>query len=270
MKLQTEVLKKQNHKLFLLIYKYSALELRRNMIGILLLFLIPVLFLSTAYLTASYESLPVKLFFFDKTEAIILTQKKISLVFMGAAVAGFLSAFYASTLFYNDRLYFKYCASMGMEPIRFAVSRFSFFVTLAVFLTLFISFILGGILTVNQPLNMFFGFLLLEIIYGAYGGIAGLLSKDYLVALLLILLLVNFDAGWLQNPVFYTNAQSIEIIRWLPAFYPCQLLFTSIFTEQTNAYSYLFGGIYTAVFVSILFIIIFLNMKSVYRKINGV
>lgn len=263
-------MKKQNQSsnLFLLLYKQTSIELWRNKIGVLLLFLIPALFLGVAVWTAGEGTLPIRLYFYKKTQVLLLTQKNISLVFMAAAVNGFLSAFYANILFHQDFHYFKYCASMGMPPYYFAASRFSFFITLIVLLALFITIIIQIVLPINQLMMMLFGFILLGVIYGAYGGIVGVLCKDYLVALLLIVLLVNFDAGWLQNPVFYSYAQETELIHWLPAFYPCQLLFSSIFTEAANGWSCILSGSYALIFISVLLFIVFQQMKSVYKCIQ--
>ena len=144
--------------LLFLIYKYSARELWRNKIAVLLLFLIPALFLGVAVWTAGEGTLPILLYFLKKKQILMLTQQNISLIFMAAAVNGFLCAFYANILFHQDLNYFRYCASMGMPPHYFVAARFSLFFTLIVLLSLFILIIILLVLPINQLILAFAGF----------------------------------------------------------------------------------------------------------------
>ena len=48
-----------------------------------------------------------------------------------------------------------------------------------------------------------------------------------------IVLLANIDAGWLQNPIYYADAQNTEIIRALPAYFPSQISMVAAFSDHS-------------------------------------
>ena len=77
---------------FWMLYRLTSLELLRNRFGLILLLIIPVLFLAVVEGTTGQGSLPVKLYFFHSIVPLLLPAKEISLVFMAAAVSGFLTA----------------------------------------------------------------------------------------------------------------------------------------------------------------------------------
>jgi hypothetical protein len=83
-----------------------------------------------------------------------------------------------------------------------------------------------------------------------------------------VVLLANIDAGWLQNPVFYSTSQETEVIRWLPAFFPCQFIFSSVFSEKFNLWALLMSLIYASFLFAALFIAVLIKIKGVYRGNN--
>ncbi|MGB2906872.1 MAG: hypothetical protein WBB73_07215 [Candidatus Aminicenantaceae bacterium] len=251
---------------FRMLYRLTSLELLRNRFGLLLLFFIPVLFLAVVEGTTGQGSLPIKLYFFHSSISLLLPAKEISLVFMAAAVSGFLTAYYAVLLFQQDFYYYRYCVSLSLSPRIFALSRFSFFFTLVAGLAALVLAVLAFMLPLRQVGAAFAGFLLLGTVYGAYGGAVGLLSKDHMVAILLIALLANLDAGWLQNPVFYSSAQQGGFIRWLPAFYPCQFIFSALFAGRINAWALLMSLLYSLALLALLFGAVRYRLKGVYHE----
>jgi hypothetical protein len=263
-------LKKQKDKttVFFLLYRLTALELLRNKLGLLLLFVIPAIFLAVVEWTSGEGLLPIKLYSLKQIDTLFLDQREISLVFMSAAVGGFLMSYYAILLFQQDFEYFRYCISMGLSPKTFLVSRFGFFFTLTTVLAAFITLIMRGMMHFRNVPAALAGFILLGLIYGAYGGFVGILTKDFMVAILFVVLLANIDAGWLQNPVFYSTSQETEVIRWLPAFFPCQFIFSSVFSEKFNLWALLMSLIYASFLFAALFIAVLIKIKGVYRGNN--
>lgn len=254
--------------MFLLLYRLTALELLRNKLGLLLLFVIPSIFLAVVEWTSGEGLLPIKLYSFKQIDTLFLDQREISLVFMSAAVGGFLMSYYAILLFQQDFEYFRYCISMGLSPKTFLFSRFGFFFTLTTALAAFITLLMRGMMHFRNVPAALAGFILLGLIYGAYGGIVGILTKDFMVAILFVVLLANIDAGWLQNPVFYSTSQETEVIRWLPAFFPCQFIFSSVFSEKLNLWALLMSLIYASLLFAVLFIAILIKIKGVYHGNN--
>ncbi len=100
-----------------LVMRQSALELWRNPLGLVLLGVIPAVFIGMIVWTASENSIPLKVFFGEETVSLVLlTQRQIGLVFVCAAVSGFLAAYYALILFHKDFGYFRFCVFMGLSP----------------------------------------------------------------------------------------------------------------------------------------------------------
>ncbi len=241
----------------------TSLELLRNRLGLLLLILIPSIFLAVVKWTSGQSDIPIKIFFRDHTEAMLISQYDVSLVFMSAAVCGFLTSYYAMILFHQNFPFFRYCIAMGMAPRVYMTARFGFFMVVVILLALFITLIMSTMSSFEHGFAILIGLILLGIIYGAYGGIVGLVCKDFMVGFLVVVLLANLDAGWLQNPVFYSSAQEIEIIRWLPSHFPCQFIFAGAFTDQINYWAGFKSLIYGVGLSALL-------MIAVYWKVRGV
>ncbi len=93
------------------------------------------------------------------------------------------------------------------------------------------------------------GFILIGYVYGCYGLLVGAVFRSELEGILLIVLLTNIDVGWLQNPIFYSEAQNKAIIRWLPAFFPSQSSMISAFTDHSIWKSVLLSICYGSIFL---------------------
>lgn len=131
------------------------------------------------------------------------------------------------------------------------------------FVLSFITTVLVGFLfSFQNIIPLFMGLMFLGFIYGAYGGVIGLLSKDFIVGILFIVLLANLDAGWLQNPVFYTYAQDAFLIHCLPSHYPCQFIFAGVFANKINFHALLMRLPYAALFSSLLFIVVNIKIRG--------
>lgn len=245
-----------------LVFRLSAAELWRNPLGLVLLAVIPAVFVGMILWTSSESSMPMKLFFGDETVQIWLTQRQVGLVFVCAAVSGFLAAYYALVLFHNDLAYFRYCAFMGLSPVLFTVARFAAFAGVTTTLAAVTTAGLSNVTELERPFGVFAGYLLINVIYGAYGGTVGVLSRSFMPALLLIVLLADLDAAWLQNPVYYSAAQESAVIRWLPAYHPSQLVFAAAFTDRVNPAS--LGGalLWSAVMITTLILAVSWRMRG--------
>ena len=238
------------------IFLLSAREAWRNKAGFILMVAIPAIFLGAVELTAGKGYVPVKLYFLEETLQVTLTVRHVCMVFGAAGVCGFLSAYYALILFHQDFDYFRYCAFSGMPRTGFLAGRFGFFLVVVVILAAATTLLTMILVHVNDPPGMFAGFVLLGLVYGAIGGIIGMVSRDFLVAFLCVAILADIDAAWLQNPVYYTAGQDLGIIRWLPAFYPCQQIFAAAFTVDFNLLAVLGSGAYGTVLLGVLLAVI--------------
>ncbi len=245
------------------VYRLSLRELLRNKLGLALLVLIPCIFIGIALATAGKIEIPIKLYLRGGVENLLLTQHDIMLVFITASVNGFLTAYFALLLFHRDFGYYRYCVFAGLPPAAFIAGRFAFFLTIAALLACMTTLINAHYVPLTKPVLVFFGFLFLGIIYGSFGSIIGSFSRDFLVAFLGIFLLTDLDAAWLQNPVYYSASQETEFLRWLPAHFPTQLIFTSAFTEKINGKALAGCSFYMLLSFGLLFILVGYRMGRV-------
>lgn len=248
------------------LFRLSFRELLRNRFGLVLLLLIPPVFLGVVDQTSGTDQMPIDLFFYQETKNIWLSQYDINLVFIASAVCGFLTAYYAILLFHRNFDYFRYCVGAGLSSNGFIAARFLFFLTVTLILSVLTGTLLSLFVDIEQVVQLLLGFMLMGTIYGAFGGIAGLLSKDLMVAILCIVLLANLDAGWLQNPVFYSSAQQTELIQWLPAFYPAQTIFAAAFTEEWNIKALIFSSLYAFILISLMTAIVHFKLRNVKKR----
>jgi hypothetical protein len=244
----------------------SLRELWRNKLGLVLLVVIPATFIAVVEWTAGRLPVPIKLFYAAETIRVVLPQKSITLVFASAAVTGFLMAYYSLVLYHQDFEYHRYGVFLGLRPGAFAGARFLLFLLLSGAVSLLITLTLGRLIEVQQPAAVFLGFLLTGITYGACGGIIGSLTRSFLPALLIAALLVDLDAAWLQNPVYYSWAQDSALIRSLPAYYPCQALFAAAFTPRGNPRAVLGALAYAGGLTAALFVIVSVRLRGVWRR----
>lgn len=244
-----------------LVFRLSGRELWRNPLGLVLLAVIPAVFVGMIVFTAGEKGLPLKMFFGDEAEIRWLTQRQVGLIFVSAAVSGFLAAYYALILFHGDLDYFRMCVFMGLDPVVFGLARFAAFLCVTAILAALTTLGIGQLTELYQPWGVFAGFFLVTVVYGAYGGLVGALSRNFMTSLLLIVLLADLDAAWLQNPVYYTAAQESEVIRWLPAYYPCQLVFSSAFTMRANLGALAGAGTWAVAMVCLLLVALRLRLR---------
>jgi hypothetical protein len=76
----------------------------------------------------------------------------------------------------------------------------------------------------------------------------------------------KIDIGWLQNPIYYADAQSKIIIRYLPAFYPAQVSMISAFTDHSILRPCLVSMIY-GIILLILALVVFWYKIRTYRQL---
>ncbi len=241
----------------------SVREAWRNKLGLLMFFLIPVLFLGLVQITAGEGYTSINLYYPGETLQIMLTIRHVCIVFAAAGLCGFLSSYYALTLFHQNFDYFRYCVFNGLRPAVFLAGRFAFLIVMILLLAAATTVLTGALVTITNYPMVFAGFVLIGIVYGACGGIAGTMIRDVLAAFLFIALLADLDAAWLQNPVYYTSGQNLGLIKWLPAFYPCQMIFAAGFTEDQNPDAIRGSILYAVGLLSVLLVIISLRLRGV-------
>ncbi|WP_242084895.1 hypothetical protein [Aestuariivivens sediminis] len=227
-----------------------------------LLLVIPAFFLSVVELTTSERFLPFQLASLDDDTFINISEKGISIIFFAVASTGFLVSFLALNIIQKNNAVNRRLVICGYNPIELLIS---FLLTLILVITLIAIYV--GILTsafypIDHIIPFIFGLFLIGFVYGSYGLVIGSLIKAELEGILMIVLLVNIDVGWLQNPLFYAEAQNQIIIKFLPAYFPSQTAIITAVTNHSATVATFYGILYGLAFLIFSMLIFFYKMKT--------
>lgn len=234
----------------------------RQKIVIILLLIIPAFFLTIVEFTTSDRMLPFQLASLDDEVFINISEKGISFIFFAVASSGFLVSFLALNLIQKNNTVNRRLIICGYHPIELLIS-----ILLALFLVVALIAIYVGILTnafytIDNLGRFILGLALIGFVYGSYGLAIGSLVKAELEGILLIVLLVNIDVGWLQNPLFYAEAQNQIIIKFLPAYFPSQSAIITAVTDYSAVNAIGNSILYGLGFLFISMVIFFFKMRS--------
>ncbi len=220
-------------------------QLWRRRITLLLLLVIPSVFYWVVYYTTSERIVPFKLASISEDTLIEVAEQHESLVFIGLAAVGFLASFMGLNLVQKNAGVHRRMVLCGYRPWEIFAALLGVLALAVLVLALYVG---GGLCLFFEPENLpgvILGFFAAGMVYGSYGILAGALIQGELEGILLIVLLANIDAGWLQNPLFYEGAQHKEFIRYLPAYFPSQASLTAAFSafsfKKALAWSALYG-----------------------------
>lgn len=223
-----------------------ARELRRNRTAVSLLFLVPTVLYGLIQITTGDRSIPF-LLSGRGVGLLAASERALSLLFMGTTAMCGLMAFLAFTFTWRPIQTDRRLVFEGYRPWELLGAKVLVITGAAAAVATYVTALL---LAFYQPARLggvWLGFFLGGLLYGLIGIVVGVISRRELDGILGILLLVNVDPGWLQNPVFYAGAQHRAVIQWLPSHHSCQLTLLSAFTEKSLAAELLYCGAWLAV-----------------------
>lgn len=207
----------------------------RSRLVVILAFVVPALFYALVALTTKDDPIAFKLASVGEDVLVEVGKRREALVFMGLAAVGLVTAFLAMNLVQRDAEVNRRLVLCGYDPGELVLSRLA--VLLGVIAAVAAA-VAAGLPLFFRPERLggvFLGFALIGWVYGAYGLLVGALLRRNLEGILLVALLANVDAGWLQNPIFYAEAQHQAVIRALPAYFPSQVSMAAAFTDRAVA-----------------------------------
>ncbi len=225
---------------------------RRRLVFMLALFL-PAAFFAVAYATESNRLVPV-VFAAAAERVRLIEELDLALLFISIVSTGVISAFFAASLIQRQmdaNLRLVLCGFRAAELITARlVVLLGIVVACALYMWLVLAMFMGLELFTRPrfPAGVLLGIAIGALVYGCYGLLVGTLFRRELEAIFAILVLINVDAGWLQNPIYYQNARSKWLIEALPAHYPSQIAFLSACTSEhigrLVAYGLAYGGVF--------------------------
>jgi hypothetical protein len=228
----------------------TAQELARNRVAVLMLFIIPTLFYTLVAVTTRTAKIAFRLASVPGSPFVQVSERSSSLIFIGTAAVGLLTAFLALGLIQKNIESNRRLVLCGYRPVELIAAKFAVLLVVTAIIGAFVAELLPLFFAPERLVLVISGFALAGFVYGCYGLLVGAVFRRELEGVLFVSLLANIDAGWLQNPVYYAGAQNQVIIRLLPAYYPSQLSMTAAFTHhgvgRAVAGSLLYGGTFLA------------------------
>jgi ABC-2 type transport system permease protein len=207
-------------------------EILRNTTAVSLLFLVPTILYVLIRATTGGNPVPFQLSA-DRGVMLMGSERTLSLLFMGSTAMCGLMAFLSFVLTWRPIQTDRRLVFEGFPPGALLGAKTLVVAATSAILALYVSGLLLFFYHPPRPGGVWLGFFFGGLSYGLLGILLGILSRRELDGILAILLLVNVDPGWLQNPVFYAGAHNRAIIDWLPSHHPCQLTMLSVFTEKS-------------------------------------
>ena len=207
-------------------------EMARNRFALILLVTIPVLFFTLVSMTMGDNLVVFKLASISEDTIVEVSARKQSLIFIGVAAVGLLTSFLAMNLIQKESDVNRRLVLCGYRPSELILAKLGVLLCVVVLISAYVGALL---LLFFRPENLAFmilGLVLAGFVHACYGLLVGALVRRELEGVLLIVLLVNIDSGWLQNPIFYAEAQNKFLIRFLPAYFPSQASMVSAFTDH--------------------------------------
>ena len=234
----------------------------RQKIVIILLLIIPAFFLTIVELTTSDRMLPFQLASLDDDVFINISEKGISFIFFAVASSGFLVSFLALNLIQKNNVVNRRLIVCGYHPIELLISILLALFLVVVLIAIYVGILTNTFYTIDNLGRFILGLVLIGFVYGSYGLAIGSLVKAELEGILLVVLLVNIDVGWLQNPLFYAEAQNQIIIKFLPAYFPSQTAIITAVTDYSAVNAIGNGILYGLGFLIFSMLIFFFKMRT--------
>ncbi len=220
-------------------------EQGRSRFALVLLLVVPATFYAVARLTGSPQPVAFELGSLGPDVLIRVPQVQEIAVFIGLAATGLLTSFVGLRLSQRDVEPSRRLVACGYRASELLAARLGVLLLLTAGVSLVVS---AGLPVLffrpSRGWPLLGAFALCGLVYGAYGLLVGALVRRELEGILLIALLANLDVGWLQNPVWYAEAQRQWVIRALPAYFPSQAAMASAFTDRSPAGPFLGGAAY--------------------------
>jgi hypothetical protein len=245
-------------------WSLSGRDLLRRRIVLLLIFLIPALFFGLTILTTQNTVVLFKLAAAPGEPVVMVSERREALVFIGLAAAALIASFLGLNLAQRQVDATRRLVLCGFRSAEVSAAKGLLLLCVLTAIGVWVTGLLIPWFKPAHPSGLLAGYILTGFIYGAYGMLAGGLLKHELEGILCVVLLVNIDAGWLQNPIFYAEAQNRSVIRALPAYFPSQVAMLSAFSEYKIGIPLLKGILYGLILLSIAFFILHRKLR-IYR-----
>jgi hypothetical protein len=226
----------------------TARELTRKRLVLVLALSVPAVFFAAVFATTGDGIVPISLAAAAGRVALV-GERRQSLLFIGIAATGLISAFFASSLIQRQLDANRRLILCGYQATELITARLAVLLGIIAATALYTWLTLEFFSFPRFPAGVLLGITVGAFVHGCYGLLVGTLFRGELESIFALLVLINIDAGWLQNPIYYQNARSKWLIEALPAYYPSQIAYLSAFTSDRVGALVAYGLAYGAVFL---------------------
>jgi hypothetical protein len=204
-------------------------ELLRNRAAVALLLVVPTVFYMLVSITSGDREIPFRLSAVGGM--LSAPERHVAVLFIGLASVSGLSAFLAFTLVFRAAEADRRLVFEGYRPAELLAAKWLVLAAASAVVSAYVTLILPLFFAPERVAAVFPGFVLTAVVYALVGMGIGAVVRRELEGILVVLLLVNIDAGWLQSPVYYASARNAHVIRMLPGHHPSQVAMAGAFSE---------------------------------------
>lgn len=206
-------------------------ELRRNTVMIVLALAVPAVFFAAVFATTSERTVPITLAAVPHRITAV-EERRQSLLFISIAATSLMAALFASNLVQRQVEAQRRLILCGYTAAELLAARFTSLLGIIAATSLYTWLVLAVFSEPRFPVGVLLGLALGACVYGCYGLLVGTTFRRELEAIFAIIALINIDAGWLQNPIYYQTAGSKWLIEGLPAHHASQTAYMAAFTSE--------------------------------------
>lgn len=232
-------------------FSMTLRELGRAKVALILGFLVPPLFFAVAAVTSGEDLVAIRLAAAASRELQLVDPRSLSYIFLGLAAAGLLSAFFAASLIQRRVEVNRRLVLCGYTASELILARLAVLIGILSVTGLYMWLLLALLVQPRFPAGVTVGILLGAFVYGAYGLLVGTVFRRDLESILSILVLINIDAGWLQNALYYEKSAGRWLIESLPGHCPAQVAYLSAFTSDSTVGEALCAVAYGCAFLAV-------------------
>jgi hypothetical protein len=236
-------------------------ELSRGRVALALAAAVPLLFFVVAALVSSRREVPIRLAAAPVTTPLTVDERAQSFVFLAAAAASVIGAFMAASLVQRRVGASRRLVLCGYAAAELIAAKLLVLLGIVGATAVYTGALVLAVVRPQRPGGVLLGLALAGLVYGGYGLLCGTLLRRDLETIFALLMLINVDAGWLQNPIYYAGSRSRWLIEWLPGHYPAQTSFLAAFTQHPLDRTALFATAYGSVLIVLAFVVYSLRMR---------
>jgi hypothetical protein len=229
----------------------SLRELLRNRVMLVLAALVPLLSFAVAFASTQQRAVSVRLARAPTAELLMVSERAQALLFLGIAAVGLMGAFFGASLVQRRVDVHRRLVLCGYRAAELMAAKLGVLLVIVLASAGYTLAMLLLLLEVERPLGLLAGLALAAFVYGGYGLCIGSIFRRDLEMIFAIVLLINVDAGWLQNPIYYLNTRSPWLVESLPGHFPAQTAFLAALTPHpilgTAAMALLYGTLFLGI-----------------------